>query len=118
MGLMLGMAMVLSSCYHGRVRLSPPLPEACRNGLENTAACRVASRDQAALLENSTKETTTVTNDFFLFGFFPEKVEIDAGSMCPNGVYEVHQYHTWMDMLLAHLTAGIYMPRTTRITCY
>lgn len=45
----------------------------------------------------------------------PETVE--TASECPNGVAQVHTYHSFLNMLVAGLTAGIFTPMTIRVTC-
>jgi hypothetical protein len=36
-------------------------------------------------------EVKTLQHKFWLGGFFPRKVEVDATQICPSGVYEIDQ---------------------------
>ena len=62
-------------------------------------------------------EVKTLQHKFWLGGFFPRKVEVDATQICPSGVYEIDQFYTWKVAVLTQLTLGIYVPRTLKITC-
>ena len=42
---------------------------------------------------------------------------VEAASACPNGVSQVHTYHSFLNMLVAGLTFGIFTPMTINVTC-
>ena len=42
---------------------------------------------------------------------------VEVASACPNGVAQVHTYHSFLNMLVAVLTSGIYTPITIKVTC-
>ncbi len=42
---------------------------------------------------------------------------VETASECPNGVAQVHTYHSFLNMLVAGLTFGIYTPMTINVTC-
>ena len=42
---------------------------------------------------------------------------VEAASLCPNGVAQVHTYHSFLNMLVAVLTFGIFTPITINVTC-
>jgi hypothetical protein len=42
---------------------------------------------------------------------------LEAASQCPNGVSMVHTRHSFLNMLVATLTAGIYTPIHIIVTC-
>ena len=62
-------------------------------------------------------EVKTLHHRFWVGGFFPRKVEVDATTLCPSGVYEIDEYFRWQDAVLTQLTFGIYVPKTLKITC-
>jgi hypothetical protein len=79
-------------CHHSRVRLD--------NGSNQSKG-----------------EVKTLNKNFWLGGMFPRKVEVDATKLCPSGVYEIDEFYTFKDAALTQLTAGIWVPRTLKITC-
>jgi hypothetical protein len=42
---------------------------------------------------------------------------VEAASACPNGVAQVHTYRSFLNMLVAGLTVGIFTPMTIEVTC-
>jgi hypothetical protein len=43
--------------------------------------------------------------------------EMDFRGECPTGVYKMNSNHTFVDLLLAGITAGIYTPMNVVYTC-
>ncbi|EMJ67098.1 hypothetical protein LEP1GSC051_3713 [Leptospira sp. P2653] len=48
----------------------------------------------------------------------PREYLIDVTGYCPNGIKEVRQYSTFLDLIYEQLTLGIYSPRTLNLICY
>ncbi len=84
----------LMNCHHNRVKLDS------ENGSGSTAG-----------------EVKILYHKFWLGGFLPRKVEVDATKICPSGVYEIDEYYRWQDAVFTQLTFGIYVPKTLKITC-
>ena len=42
---------------------------------------------------------------------------VEAASACPNGVAQVHTYRSFLNMLVAGLTFGIFTPMAINVTC-
>ena len=42
---------------------------------------------------------------------------VEAASACPNGVAQVHTYHSFLNLLVGGLTFGIFTPMTINVTC-
>ncbi len=42
---------------------------------------------------------------------------VEVASTCPNGVAQVHTYHSFLNLLVGGLTFGIYTPITINVTC-
>ena len=67
-----------------------------------------------------TRTPSTVVHEekmnFFLLGIVGEH-DVQAGQRCPAGVARVKTTQTFVDVLLAGITLGIYTPRRAEITC-
>ncbi len=42
---------------------------------------------------------------------------VEVASQCPNGVAQVHTYHSFLNLLVGGLTFGIFTPITINVTC-
>ena len=42
---------------------------------------------------------------------------VETAERCPNGVARVETQHSFLNMLVTWLTAGIYAPMTIEVTC-
>ncbi len=42
---------------------------------------------------------------------------VEAASLCPNGVAQVHTYRSFLNMLVGGLTFGIFTPMAINVTC-
>ncbi len=56
------------------------------------------------------------TAHYFLFGLIGSNV-YDVRKVCPQGVTAIHSRHSFVDMFLGSLTAGIWSPTTVTIVC-
>lgn len=54
---------------------------------------------------------------FLIRGLINLNDPLRAYDYCPSGVQSVETVHTFGDMFLGCLTAGIYSPNTVRVTC-
>ncbi len=112
------MLMISASCRHARVTLPPPIPKECIGERISQRICEAEKEMAARRRAESQGSVHEIKHTFYVWGFTPSKIEVDTTSLCPLGVKEIHEYATWMDGLLSEITAGIYMPRTVKITCY
>lgn len=55
-------------------------------------------------------------DDFFLVGIV-NTVDHDLSKNCPKGVARLEQKASFVNVLLAIVTIGIYTPRTTTVKC-
>jgi hypothetical protein len=88
-GIVLATAIVLAGCYNARVI----------TGL--TPSDQVIQEDWAAS---------------WIYGAVSPKT-VEAAAQCPNGVAQVHTYHSFLNILVASLTAGIFTPISIQVTC-
>lgn len=106
-----------NSCQHARLRFNmKTLPECIED--QFSSDCLFAK----ANLMNKVKEGGTLSHKFkqeyYFWGFFPRKIELDLSEVCPEGIYEIHRYATFNDTLLEQLSLGLYSPRTVKLICY
>ncbi len=113
-----------SACLHARVEIresTQALPECAAAEQSKTDFLKQeACRKAAALLESRRKkapEPVVLHHNFYLWGLVPSRVTVKGEEICPDGVAEVYGYSTWTDELFNNLTAGLYCPRSLRITC-
>lgn len=85
-----------SGCQHARVRF-----DAC-----NGECAPVTSSPQA-----------TFHAHFFAGGLFPGERTINVGSVCAEGVLEIHEYTSWLNGLVDNITHGIYAPKALAVYC-
>ncbi|HEX6964972.1 MAG TPA: Bor family protein [Gemmatimonadaceae bacterium] len=52
----------------------------------------------------------------FIYGLVPPPV-LETMAKCPNGVSKVETQHSFLNELVAVITAGIYTPMSIRVTC-
>jgi hypothetical protein len=110
--------MISSSCRHARITLDPPLPKECLVDRVSQKICEEEKRQAQSRRTASQGSKHEISHAFYWWGFTPKKIEVDTTNMCPLGVKEIHEYATWKDGLFSEVTLGIYMPRTTVVTCY
>lgn len=124
-GVLFLFVMGLFNCQHARVKfpVSSPVitePKECKPPVRNKKACDEAkAKQEKELAEKSAQAPVEhiIKQKFFLFGFYPKKVVIDAKKYCPGEIMEIYQYNTFLDLVIEQGTIGIYMPRTMKITC-
>lgn len=106
------------SCQHARVRFEMSPPKECKEGSGIESDCLFAK----ATLLSKVREGGTLSHkfrqDYYLWGIYPRKIELDLSDVCPAGIYELHRYATFGDTLIEQLTIGIYSPRTIKLICY
>jgi hypothetical protein len=115
----------LAHCQHAKIRFPVSAPEItepkeCKPPVRNKKACDQAKEKQAQELQERASAKPPehiIQQKYFLFGFYPKKIVIDAKQYCPGQIQEIHQYNTLVDGILEQGTFGIYMPRTMKITC-
>lgn len=106
------------SCRHARVILPPPFPKECIGERINQKICDAEKASQEKKRAESQGSVHEFKHTFYVWGFIPSRRELDASTLCPLGVKEIHEYASFMDGLLSEITIGLYMPRTVKITCY
>ncbi len=52
----------------------------------------------------------------WIFGLVPPST-VETKSKCPSGVAKVETQHSFLNMLVGGLTAGIYTPMSIKVTC-
>jgi len=117
--------LIVWNCQHARVQfpVSQPVvtePKECKPPVKNKKACEDAkAKQEKELVEKASlpPKEHILQQKFFLFGFYPKKVVVDARLYCPGEIMEIYQYSTFVDLILEQATFGIYMPRTMKITC-
>lgn len=111
-----------TGCRHARIILPPPTPDSCLDANSPRAIMRCESdkaRQNTQIESNKANRKSQIFEHKFMYwGLKPKRIEYNAANVCPDGVYEVHEYSTWKDGLFAEITFGIYMPRHIKITCY
>ncbi len=111
------------SCQHVRVQLKDTTVlrecDAYNNARYDQLRRVECERAKERLRERRKKAATPADTNyaFYFWGLYPAAVTVKAQEVCPDGVKEIYAYSTWKDELFANLTAGIYVPRTLRITC-
>ncbi|EKR64732.1 hypothetical protein LEP1GSC036_3353 [Leptospira weilii str. 2006001853] len=85
----------------------PVLRRQCKNDLE-----------ERARLNAKPHKVHEVPQSFYFWGIVPREYLIDVTGYCPNGIKEVRQYSTFLDLIYEQLTLGIYSPRTLNLICY
>ena len=88
-GLVLAAAVIFASCYNARVN----------TGL--TPGDQVIEEAWAAS---------------WIYGAVSPKT-VEVAAQCPNGVAQVHTYHSFLNLLVGALTAGIFTPMSIEVTC-
>ncbi len=121
---LLSLLVCASACQHARVQIKDSVlavPECATyeadktNNYKQIECARAKDRLRAA--RASAAKPVELGHNFFFWGLYPKQVTLKANEVCPGGVQEIYAFSTWKDELLDNLTAGIYCPRTIRITC-
>ena len=80
---------VFSACYTATIETGlPPSPQVIENGMATA----------------------------WIYGLVPPKV-VQTAAQCPNGVAKVVTQLSFVNQLIAFLTAGIFTPMTIKVTC-
>jgi hypothetical protein len=139
-------SLILYHCNHARIKfpvkekpkvVTPPTsmikitPRECQGKLvtaKQKTDCEEAKK-KVALKEEEVKQKqleeeskppkeVMLTQDFFLWGYYPKKIIVNVSEVCENrGAIEVYQYGQIRDEVIGQITLGMYMPRTLKITC-
>lgn len=80
-----------SGCFHNRVTVNP--------------------------LNGKPGETKEIRGHFFLTGLVPVQ-RYSAKDLCADkGIYQVHSYSSFLDLLLSSITLCLYTPKTLEVIC-
>ena len=88
-GIVLATAVILAGCYNARI---------------NTG------------LAPGTQVVEEAWAASWIYGAVSPKT-VEAASQCPNGVAQVHTYHSFLNVLVGGLTFGIFTPMSIKVTC-
>ena len=91
-------AALLGACYHATINI-PPSP-----------STGVAQQGAAS------GQSTDIWAHSFVYGLVPPST-VDAKAHCPNGVSKVETQMTFVQGVVAFLTASLYTPMTITVTC-
>lgn len=119
------LGLVLGFCQHARIRFpvsNPEIqePKECKPPVKNKKACEEAKAKQQKELEERMARPPVehiTQQKYFLFGFYPKAIQVDARLYCPGQIQEIYQYNTLTDAVIEQATFGLYMPRTMKIIC-
>lgn len=123
--LLLLLSLGLGFCQHARIRFPASAPEVvepkeCKPPVKNKKACEDAKVKQQKELEERMARPPIehiTQQKYFLFGFYPKAIQVDARLYCPGQIQEIYQYNTVADAIMEQATLGLYMPRTMKIIC-
>lgn len=54
---------------------------------------------------------------FYAGGLFPAERSLNLGSLCEDGILEIHEYSSWLNGFWDNATYSIYAPKTIAVYC-
>jgi len=116
--LLLFFVLFFISCQHARVRFEMKNPKECSDNSYLESDCLFAKASLLSKVREGGTLSHKFKQDYYFWGLYPRKIELDLSDVCPAGIYELHRYATFSDTFIEQLTIGIYSPRTIRLLCY